>query len=119
MDNKVDYVLTEPKPPKPTDATPQNNATRYYKWVYDWHILLLYMDQTAKSLVDTHRRLHQTLDVQVPAHKMAEGRSINEQINKMRLMEKSKEACCLQITVVMVGLWRRGCSDEVKFFCCF
>jgi hypothetical protein len=65
-------------------------------------------NQTAKSLVDTHRRLHQTLDVQGPAHKMAEGRSVNEHINKMRLMEKSKEACCLQITVVMVGLGRRG-----------
>ncbi|KAK9921150.1 hypothetical protein M0R45_029673 [Rubus argutus] len=104
MDNKVDYVLlTEPKPPKPTYATPQNDAACYHKWIYDGHILLLYMDQTAKSLVDTHRRLHQTLDVQVPAHKMAEGRSINEHINKMRLMEKSKEACCLQITVVMVG----------------
>lgn len=57
MDNKVDYVLTEPNPLKPTDAAPQNDAARYHKWVNDGHIILLYMDytanQTAKSLVDT------------------------------------------------------------------
>ncbi|KAK9932894.1 hypothetical protein M0R45_020115 [Rubus argutus] len=86
MDNKFDYILTEPKP---TDVTPKNDVAYYHTRVSDdftaRHIILVYLDyatnQTTKSLVDTL-----TADFTKPsmiklrryvAHKMVKGRSVN------------------------------------------
>lgn len=45
-----------PTPPKPTDATPQNNAARYHKWVNNdftiWHIIIVYLDYNTSQTAD-------------------------------------------------------------------
>ncbi|XP_062018184.1 uncharacterized protein LOC133734579 [Rosa rugosa] len=101
VDNKVNYVLTDPKPP-------ENDVARHQKWIHDdfiaRHLIMgtlndhVYMcyetHETAKSLMDAltatytqpsmTKRMYKLRNY--VGHKMAEGKSVHEHIMEMGSM---------------------------------
>ncbi|XP_062015945.1 ubiquitin C-terminal hydrolase 13-like isoform X1 [Rosa rugosa] len=112
--NQVKYVLTEPKPPEPTGATPQNEVARHQKWLLDdftaRHVILgalhervyvsYHRHKTASSLLEALTAHFTTPSVsrrlvkfrRYMEHKLAEGKSVNEHVSEMGSMAAGLES---------------------------